>query len=692
VCCAIFRGARNLARVPWGVGRMGDDSSKSPLTRRVPGATRAGPASSARPELPAELLQRMQAVVNAAHAQAKQEEQARGKQATSDQSSAAPRRAFTIGGGSKSSNGVRPKLTSPLQGHFSDEDAEFDTDELPRLTASGAIASPAPAGTGTAPPDHAAKPGRGDHAAKRDRRADRRERAAQAERERAERGARERAEREQADRERAREAELAARAVQVLREREEAAREQAAKKAAAQTERERAERADHERAAHERAEREQAERDRAARDRERAAHERAVQAEREGAARKAEQARERAAQAERERAEEEREQARRERAERESAAPSKRGVPAPATTDDPTQLIIAASTNGAATTKGADKPDSAVEQDGAVRPDETARSNGTAKPASTAKPTSTAKPVDHRSAATRADVLQQPRRMARQAAPRRRGRTIALVAAAAVVVAAGPIAIILSRHTAAPPDGSGSALRNEAAAWISQQVSPSDVVSCDLAMCQALEGYGVSTGNLLVMNPGNDQILSSQVVVSTGAIRHLFGSRLDSDYAPVVLASFGSGKAQIDVRVIAPHGRAAAYMSQLRTDEQERTNLGSKLAAFGTVTLSATAQDQLKAGQVDIRLQVDLTFLLDSGRVNVLAFGDRGPGASPGVPLRSVYLTETGAAANVREAVASLRGRASSFNPSHAETVRFDGKRALYIEFDAPPALGLISQ
>jgi hypothetical protein len=658
---------------------MGDDSSKSPLTRRVPGATRAGPASSSRPELPTELLQRMQAVVNAAHAQAKQEEDSGGRQAASDQSAAPPRRAFTTGG-SKASNGVRTKLTGTRRGRLSDEDAEFDTDELPRLTASGAVANPALAGTSTAPPDRAGKPGRGDHAAKRDRRAERRERAAQAERERAEQAARERAAREEAERERAREADLAARAAKVLGERERAAREQAERETAARAERERAERAERERAELERAELERAERDRSARERERAAHERAARLERERAAHEAEQERARAAQAERERAEQELEQARRERAELESAAPGKRATLAEANADNTTQLIIAASTNGAATTNGAAKPGSAVEQDWAFVPDETA------------KPNDTAKPVGHRPTAAGADVLEHPRRMTRQAPPRRRGRTIALVAAAAVVVAAGPAAVMLARHSQAPPDGSGSGLRNRAAAWISQQVSPNDVVSCDLAMCQTLEAYGVGTGSLLVMNSADDHLQRSQVVVSTSAIRHRFGSRLDSEYAPTVIASFGSGKARIEVRAVASHG-AKVYMSQIGTDLLQRKTFGTTLATYSRILLTATGKRQMDAGQVDSRILIMfLPLLRQAGSINVLGFGDSGPGAGPDVPLRSVYLAETGAVANVREVLALLHVQKYPYRPSRAETVRFDGKRALYIEFAAPPPLGLIPQ
>jgi hypothetical protein len=701
VCCAIFRGRVILRACPGGVGRMGDDSSKSPLTRRVPGATRAGPASSSRADLPTELLQRMQAVVNAAHAQAKQEEEAPGKQAASEHSAATQKRTFTMGA-SKSSNGVRPKLTGPLRERLSDEDAEFATDELPRLTASGSIASSTAAGAATAPPYRAPKPGRGDHAAKRDRRAERRERAAQAERERAEQAARERTERDGAERERAREAELAARAAKVLQERERAAREQADQEAATRAEhertereqaerehvervqaersaRERAEREQAEKAEREKAERERAERDRAARERERAAHERAAGLERERAAYEAERERERAAQAERERAEQELEQARRERAERESVAPGKRATPADANSDNTTQLI-AASTNSAATTNGAAKPDSADDLDWAFGPDETAKPNGTAKP------------VERRPTAARADVLEHPRRTAHQKPVRRRGRTIALVAAAAVIVAAGPVAIVLSRHTAAPPDGSGSTLRNKAAAWIAQQVSPNDVVSCDLAMCQTLEAYGVSTGNLLVMNSADDHLQNSKVVVSTSAIRHIFGRRLDSDYAPTVIASFGSGKAKIEVRVVASQG-AKIYLSQFGTDLLQRKTFGTTLAGSSRILATAAAKRQMDAGQVDARILIMfLPLLHQEPSINVLGFGDSGPGASPDVPLRSVYLAETGAMANVREVLALLHAQKSPYRPARAETVRFDGKRALYVEFAAPPPLGLITQ
>src|ERR1700730_16996164 len=67
--------ASPCARTPGGLGRMGDDHPNPPLARRVPGAARAAPSASERPVLPEALLQRMQAVVSAAHAQAAAEQE-----------------------------------------------------------------------------------------------------------------------------------------------------------------------------------------------------------------------------------------------------------------------------------------------------------------------------------------------------------------------------------------------------------------------------------------------------------------------------------------------------------------------------------------------------------------------------------------------------------------------------------------
>ena len=101
-----------------------------------------------------------------------------------------------------------------------------------------------------------------------------------------------------------------------------------------------------------------------------------------------------------------------------------------------------------------------------------------------------------------------------------------------------------------------TAARAQAAAWVAHQVSTSAISSCDPAMCAALAQHGIAAGNLLVLRPGASDPLGSDVVLATAAVRGMFGSRLADVYAPEVLASFGTGQARVDVRIVAPDGAA----------------------------------------------------------------------------------------------------------------------------------------
>jgi hypothetical protein len=289
-------------------------------------------------------------------------------------------------------------------------------------------------------------------------------------------------------------------------------------------------------------------------------------------------------------------------------------------------------------------------------------------------------------------VVDQPWRplSLRKSPTRRRSRTIVLAVGVAALLAVGPLMLVMSQHPA-PKPSAAEVTRNEAAAWVAQQVSDNDVVSCDVTMCLALKAHGVPVSNFLVMGPTARDLLNSQIIVSTAPIRRLFGRRLDTVYAPTVLASFGSGKAQIDVRVIAPHG-AAAYLSALQSDLQQRKGVGAQLANVQQIRISAMARKQMISGQVSAQLLIVLTSLGgNTHSLDVLGFGDSGPGASQGVPLRSVYLAENGGTAAVHSMLAFLRAQPNIYRPAHAGTTQFDGHPALFIEFAAPVPLGLIN-
>ena len=285
-----------------------------------------------------------------------------------------------------------------------------------------------------------------------------------------------------------------------------------------------------------------------------------------------------------------------------------------------------------------------------------------------------------------------------------RRRTAGVLAAAAILVVAGLLALTLSRHAGdghRPGRGAtaaGTATGNRAAAWVAAQVSRAVTVSCDPAMCQLLERHGIPFGDLLQLRPGAVSPLRSQVVVATPAIRSEFGSSIESAYAPGVLASFGYGKQQIDIRAIASHG-AAAYESALAKDLRARKLYGSALLNSGRVTASASARRQLAAGQVDARLLLSISNMAPSYPIYIVAFGDSGPGASAGSPLRSAELMQPDAVPRptssvyMRAMFAVLRAQPPQFVPMHASTARIAGGRTvLRIEFAAPSPLGLLGR
>jgi hypothetical protein len=342
--------------------------------------------------------------------------------------------------------------------------------------------------------------------------------------------------------------------------------------------------------------------------------------------------------------------------------------------------------------KPAAKPERTAKPEPAAPPSQVAKPARAVKPARAAKPDRAAKPGPAPLQPVRVrqvDELVQP--MPGERAGMRRYRVPAMVAAAVVFVAAGAVIAALSlhgaKHTTDPSGGVTGTIRNQAAAWVAQQVSPDSIVSCDPVMCLALKAHGVPTYDLFALGPKSSSPFGSQIVVATATVRSYFGSRLSSVYAPAVIASFGSGKARVDVRVIAPDG-AAAYLSQLRADQQERKANGTALLTAGRISISPAARHALASGQVDSRLMIVLSFLTTSmSRLDIVAFGDSGPAATAGMPLRSATLV--GSTASLRAIEAFLRTPQAPYRPSVARLIQQDGKPALLIEFAAPSPLQL---
>ena len=278
----------------------------------------------------------------------------------------------------------------------------------------------------------------------------------------------------------------------------------------------------------------------------------------------------------------------------------------------------------------------------------------------------------------------------------RRWRTVGGVAAAAVLTVtalalngvfsgtAAPAARAVStpspaRATAHPSAAQPSAaqpspVQAAAAAWIASQLSSDAIIGCDLAICTALQARGVTAARLMPLNPGAPDPHGATVVVTSDPAA--------TQYAPAVIASFGSGATQISVRATEPGG-AAGYETALRADQTARTSAGSQLLRNKRIHFTVADAAQLRAGQVDARLLATLAALSSQYPFSVTAFGD----ASPGVAALYRGATITAAGKDLTAALALLNAQVPPFLPAQAGIVN----ATLNIEYAAPSPLGLLT-
>jgi hypothetical protein len=237
-----------------------------------------------------------------------------------------------------------------------------------------------------------------------------------------------------------------------------------------------------------------------------------------------------------------------------------------------------------------------------------------------------------------------------------------------------------------PPRGvpsltGAAATRSQAAAWVADQVSDNAMIACYPDMCAALQAQGVTAGRMLPLSPGATDPAGASVMVTSPSIRSQFAE----EYAPELIASFGSGGTRIDVRAVVPGG-ASAYHSALRADIAARRAAGSELLRNWRLEFTAADAAQLRAGEVDTRLLTTLAALASQYSLRVTAFGD----ASPGAPALFREATITGT--DLAGAQALVRAQSPPYLPAHIAIVhQAADQTALAIEFAAPSPLGLLT-
>jgi hypothetical protein len=343
------------------------------------------------------------------------------------------------------------------------------------------------------------------------------------------------------------------------------------------------------------------------------------------------------------------------------------------------------------------------------RGDETAESPRQVTPRRPKAPASRGK-----ARARRPKAATRPPQRAGLAAWGRRHRRFANRALVVVaLLAAGSLAFVLTQNVGAEdpaahrgpskagprngetPSVSGAEIRNIAAHWVAAQVSRTATVSCDRVMCNALQTAGFPAALLVQLRRGNADPPHTALLVDTAAVRSMTGDRFVLADAPAVIASFGSGSMRIDVRVVAHQG-GAAYLAQLKADVAARKQAGAQLLQSPAVTMSPEARSQLSAGEVDSRLIVVITGLAAQQPVTIEAFGDLGPGATRGIPMRAMALAPSAgngmpsAAAGIRSMLAFLHAQ-TNYGGTQLRVVQVGGRNALSVQFMAPSPLGLFN-
>jgi hypothetical protein len=285
-----------------------------------------------------------------------------------------------------------------------------------------------------------------------------------------------------------------------------------------------------------------------------------------------------------------------------------------------------------------------------------------------------------------------------------RRRAAVLLAAILLVAGAGVLAFNIPRHGALSERLAGShdrtsqelaaeaVARSGAITWILQQVSRAAVVSCDHQVCTDLVSRGFPSANLLTLGPASTDPLGSDLVVATAVIRAQFVGRLASVYAPAIIASFGSGNARIDIRLVFPGGTA-----RYRAYEQEalsaRKAADAQLLANSQIKVSATARAQLLSGDIDPRLPLLIAAMAASHPVRIVAFVNQSPGGGSASLLRSVDLAAVDRAAHLTQAaylgwIEAFRDwQRAQYRPAWVQPVTLRTGQVVLIGYAAPSPL-----
>jgi len=236
----------------------------------------------------------------------------------------------------------------------------------------------------------------------------------------------------------------------------------------------------------------------------------------------------------------------------------------------------------------------------------------------------------------------------------------------------------------------------QAAAWAAHQIGAGTTLACDPQMCSSLVAGGFPSSQEAPVAANSQSLSGAGLVAVTPRLRQVFRAHpsFGADVAPVVLASFRSGRALVTIQPVDPAG-GAAYQVAFSTDVQARTAAGNQLLSSGKVFAAPKARRALADGDVDPRILLAIRALIRQlPSVKISAFSDSGPDASPGVPFRMADFVAVDLSAGeppssyFHQLIAVLR-TAATFPPVwHATPITmFNGQTAVQIVYAAPSPL-----
>jgi hypothetical protein len=286
-----------------------------------------------------------------------------------------------------------------------------------------------------------------------------------------------------------------------------------------------------------------------------------------------------------------------------------------------------------------------------------------------------------------------------------RWRAAAITTLILLVAGAGGLALTLlgrgAKSEGPPRGGSNRQLNAEAAArgravnWILHQVSGATVVSCDYRVCAELVSAGFPSGNLMPIGNMSNGPVGSDLLLATADIRDKFGRRLASVYAPAVIASFGSGSARIDIRLVFPSG-TKSYRAIQQAALNSRKAADAQLLNNSNITLSAVARAQLRSGAVDPLLPLLIVSMAAGHPLRIVDFSSQSPGGGPASLLRWVDVATSFRGAHLTPAAyvswmrAFADGQRTPFRPAWVRQIKLpDGQSVLRIGYGAPSPLRL---